>query len=136
MKSIGDRIKEERTSKGLSLDKLSKLSGVSKTYLAELEKEQKANPSAEVLVRIATALNVSLPYLIEGEKQEDISEKPIPKTLREFALEKNLTLSQIIQLMQTENLGIAHRGKRVEGDQLSKEAWEKLYNALHGQGLI
>lgn len=136
MTSIGERIKNERTSKGLSLDKLSKLSTVSKTYLSELENGLKANPSADVLVKIATALDVSLPYLLEGEAKDDIADKPIPKTLKEFALEKDLRLSDVIQLLETANLGLAHRGKKVEGEQISKDGWEKLYNTLHDQGLI
>ena len=136
MTTIGERIKEERTSRGLSLYKLSQLSNVSKTYLSEIESGKKANPSADVLLRIASALNVSLPYLIEGDKKDDLSNQPIPTTLKEAALEENWTFAQVLQLLETKNLAIAHRGKKVEKKQVPKEGWKKLFNTLKEQNLI
>jgi XRE family transcriptional regulator of biofilm formation len=137
MNNIGERIKEERTAKGLSLDKLSKQADVSKTYLSEIENNVKQNPSAEVLLRIAQALNVSLPYLLEGDaKKERIDDKPIPEPLKEAALELDLKFSQVLQLLETRNIALARRGKKVEGQTVSKEAWIKLYQTLKEQDLI
>lgn len=136
MNTIGERIQQQRKSKGLSLIKLSKLSGVSKTYLSEIESGQKSNPSADVLLKIATALGVSLPYLIQGDQNEDLEDQLVPKTLKEAAMEEDWKYSQVIQLLKTKNLALAHRGKKVEGEQITKEGWVKLFNTLKEEGLI
>lgn len=47
-----------RKQRGLSLDKVSELTGVSKAMLAQIEKA-KSNPSVSTLWKIATGLNVS-----------------------------------------------------------------------------
>ena len=136
MNSIGERIKEQRSNKGLSLDKLSKLSGVSKTYLSEIESGVKSNPSADVLLKIATALDVSLPYLLEGNKEDTQKNIPVPISLKEAAIEIDMKYSEVEQLQKHAGIALAHRGKKVEGNQISKDGWIKLYNTLKEQGLL
>ena len=52
-----NQIKKVREEKGLTLLKLSDLSGVSVGYLCHLEKGSRSNPSIEVMVNISEALN-------------------------------------------------------------------------------
>lgn len=61
----GSRIRELRIKSGLSLNKLSKQTGISKSYLSFLERGIKSNPSLEILNKIAEALNVDIDYLIK-----------------------------------------------------------------------
>lgn len=55
-----NQIKKVREEKGLTLLKLSDLSGVSVGYLCHLEKGSRSNPSIEVMGKIAEALNKTI----------------------------------------------------------------------------
>lgn len=55
-------LKEIRQEKGYSLDKLSKVTGISKSHLNYIEKNQK-EPTITILARIALALNVKVEEL-------------------------------------------------------------------------
>jgi transcriptional regulator with XRE-family HTH domain len=68
---IGANIRKKRTSQGLSLDALAKLTGLSKGYLSKLENSDKAPPVSTLIV-IAEALGVTLSELF-GEGSEKIS---------------------------------------------------------------
>ena len=57
--AVGTRLQELRKSQGLSLDDLSRRSGVSKSMLSEVERNR-SNPTIAVLWRLASALGISL----------------------------------------------------------------------------
>lgn len=57
---LGNYIKGVRTSKNMSLRELAKRSGVSHSYLSQLENGKTNNPSIEVSRKIAKGLNVPL----------------------------------------------------------------------------
>lgn len=58
------RIHDLRRQRGWSLDALSRASGVSRSMLSQIEREQ-ANPTLAVTVKIATALGMSVADLVE-----------------------------------------------------------------------
>ena len=66
---FGVRIKDLRTRKGLTLDQLAQETGSSKSYIWELENKNPPRPSAEKLSAIASALGVTVDYLIGSDKQ-------------------------------------------------------------------
>lgn len=57
---LGDNIKNIRINKKMGLNKTATLAGISGSYLSNIEKGIKENPSMDVLNKIATALNVSV----------------------------------------------------------------------------
>ncbi|WP_078428928.1 helix-turn-helix domain-containing protein [Alkalihalobacterium alkalinitrilicum] len=61
----GGNIRELRKKKGMSLDRLSELSGISKSYLSYIERGLQTNPSISVLEKLAQSLGVELVYLIK-----------------------------------------------------------------------
>jgi transcriptional regulator with XRE-family HTH domain len=63
VQQIGRRVKERRESSGLSLDHLSRLSGVSKAMLSQVERAR-ANPTVVVLLKIAAGLGCSVDELL------------------------------------------------------------------------
>lgn len=65
-KAIGDRIRKLRSDKTWSLDKLSDTTGLSKSYLSQIENCEK-NPPIGTLTKIAYGLGVDVVYLITGE---------------------------------------------------------------------
>lgn len=60
------KIKLIRKSKKIKQGELARNSGISQTYLCELENGRKTNPSTDVLIRIANALNVNIADLIDN----------------------------------------------------------------------
>jgi transcriptional regulator with XRE-family HTH domain len=58
-------IKQRRTQLGLSQRALAKQVGVSDAYIAQLETRERANPSLDVLEKLAKALKVSVAELVE-----------------------------------------------------------------------
>ena len=77
--SFGQKIRDLRKEKGLTLDQLAALSGSSKSYVWELENKDPPRPSAEKIAKIAEALGTTGDYLmgaqgIEGkETAEDLA---------------------------------------------------------------
>lgn len=51
-----NNLKEIRKSKGITIEKLSEISGVSMGYICHLEKGSRENPSKEIMEKIAMAL--------------------------------------------------------------------------------
>ncbi|KGX93355.1 transcriptional regulator [Pontibacillus halophilus JSM 076056 = DSM 19796] len=67
----GERIREIRHRKRMSLSELAALSGISKSYLSQIEREKQQNPSIQLLSKIAKALNVSIHDIIQLEKETE-----------------------------------------------------------------
>jgi len=55
-----NQVKRVREEKGITLVKLSEMSGVSVGYLCHLEKGSRKNPSIEIMEKISRALNKSI----------------------------------------------------------------------------
>lgn len=58
--NIGERIAYFRTSKGFSVNHLANRSGISQSYLREIEMGRYTNPSVDVLDVLCNALGISL----------------------------------------------------------------------------
>ena len=58
-----NKIKKYRELRGLTLKELAEKSGVSAGYLCHLEKGSRVNPSTEVMEKIASALDKTIPEL-------------------------------------------------------------------------
>jgi len=67
--SLGSRIRQTRTQKGITLQELSERSGLSKGFICQLEND-KASPSLQALDRISAALGVPVALLLisHGER--------------------------------------------------------------------
>ena len=64
---LGEKLRELRKQRGLTLDKLADLAGLSKSYLWELENRESQRPSAEKLTALADALGVAAAYFLEED---------------------------------------------------------------------
>ncbi|MBO9471792.1 helix-turn-helix transcriptional regulator [Endozoicomonas sp. G2_2] len=69
--SIGKKIRSRRNELEMSLDQLAKATGSSKGYLWELENREKANPSTDKLIKIASALRVTEEFLLDRSTEVD-----------------------------------------------------------------
>lgn len=68
-KAIGDRIHNLRIDRNWSLDKLADITGLSKSYLSQIENCEK-NPPIGTLTKIAYGLGVDVVFLITGENRK------------------------------------------------------------------
>ena len=86
-KAIGQRIRNYRTQRGLSQERLAELSGCHPTYIGQLERGEK-NATLESVEKVAAALNISLSRLFENLGKPDTSERNIPLECYELLLAK------------------------------------------------
>lgn len=94
--TLGGRISSSRIEKGLSLSRLADMAGISKGYLHELENDQAAKPSAEILYNIGIALDTTVGYLLGRrrnplEDREAADQIAIPESLERFAREDRIS---------------------------------------------
>lgn len=71
---LGERIREMRLKKGLTLEGLAGKVDSSKSYIWELENKNVARPSAEKLRLIAVALDTTTDYLLAAEGVSETGE--------------------------------------------------------------
>jgi transcriptional regulator with XRE-family HTH domain len=95
--TVGERIKEQRTQKKLTQTKLAMLVGLTYIQIGRYE-TGKSNPSADVLNRLAQALDTTTDFLMKGTEDEvvaaQLSDKELLKQFRQVeqlnAEDKNL----------------------------------------------
>jgi transcriptional regulator with XRE-family HTH domain len=78
--AFGKRLTAAREAKELTKEKLGKIVGVHHSQIGRYEKGE-ASPSAEVLKKMANALNVSTDYLMNGSTSDLAAENIQDKTL-------------------------------------------------------
>lgn len=67
MNEFGEKLRQIRKNKGLSIRKLSELSGVAHSYLSQVETGKRGIPKVDTLEKIATGLNIpSLDLLVQA----------------------------------------------------------------------
>lgn len=71
---LGERIRELRLKKGLTLEGLAEKVDSSKSYIWEIENKDVARPSAEKLRLIAIALDTTTDYLVAAEDVDAVGE--------------------------------------------------------------
>lgn len=70
---IGERVKQLRLEKKMSMSELAEKAGVAKSYLSSLERNLQTNPSIQFLEKISTVLGVPVDYFIQNHiDKEDL----------------------------------------------------------------
>ena len=87
-KAVGQRIRNYRTQKGLSQEKLAELSGCHPTYIGQLERGEK-NATLESIERITVALGITLSKLFDKLGGQEDDTKDIPLACYEFLSAKS-----------------------------------------------
>ena len=129
--TVGQRINYIRTEKGLTLDSLATLSGLSKSFLWEVEQDR-SGISGRRLLQVADALDASVEYLLRGGAVPKDYEQPsieVPRSLGELAEELGLTYGQTMMLLEIESSIVARRGNKFRRTK-SKDDWQSLYDAV------
>ena len=94
-------IKDIRKKKNITVYKLSKMTGIARTYLLELENNKKFNPSLATMYKIANALEVKIDDLFYTEFNLDELKQELNTRVEKYGLEakETMELSQIIDLL-------------------------------------
>ena len=90
MPELGQFLKEKRESSGLSLKRLSSITGISDSELLKIENGTRKKPGWEHLCKIAKALNLQIKDLFDFSEDELSREEVkamIDKTLEKFEKE-------------------------------------------------
>ena len=82
-RALGQRIRNYRTAKGFSQEKLAELSGCHPTYIGQIERGEK-NATIESIEKISMALSVSLSTLFEKLGAQEAQTDNIPLACYEF----------------------------------------------------
>ena len=77
---LGERVRELRRRRGLTLEELAELSGVSRAMISKLERGEK-NPTLVVAARLAEGLGVTLSRLAGMEEQHEVIVVPKEKRM-------------------------------------------------------
>lgn len=126
---IGDRTRGLRAERGMSRKDLSRHSGISERYLAQLESGQ-ANISVTLLWQIAEALNVDFPELLPSAEAPGIQLKPLLSFLERLTLEQQQAAYSLLRKTFTDApgpalgvalLGLRGGGKTTLGTRLAEE---------------
>ena len=125
---LGQKIRQLREEKGLSLNRLAEEASISKAYLSQLENDVSKQPSAEILLKIASALGVTIADLLDQPVRvyaEDFEDEDIPNVLREFINKRGKPLD--IQREDVRMLmNIRYRGNQPK----TIEDWEHILQTI------
>jgi len=111
---IGKRIKQLREDLDMSRENLAGQAGVTRQTVTKLEEDPAQNPKLDSLQRIASALEVSVAYLI-GEGY------PIPENLRRLALKNGVPYKDLDPLLR-----MNFEGK----ENVTEEEWKHLISSF------
>jgi len=126
---IGERTRGLRAERGMSRKDLSRHSGISERYLAQLEGGQ-ANISVTLLWQIAEALNVDFQELLPSGETPGIQLKPLVSFLERLSLEQQKAAYSLLRKTFTDApgpaqgvalLGLRGGGKSTLGQRLAEE---------------
>ncbi|TDL31818.1 XRE family transcriptional regulator [Jeotgalibacillus sp. S-D1] len=94
---IGENIIKLRKEKGLTLSELAEKAGVSKSYLSNIERNLKQNPSIQVMEKIAWVLRVDLNQLLEESAVFKTDDKELAYFIKEL-IDHDISKEQLREL--------------------------------------
>lgn len=94
-------IKKIRENKNLTIYKLSKLTGINRSYLTQLENNKKFNPTLNTLEKIASVLEVSIKQLFYSLDEIEPLRKEMYRRIDKYGINSKevLEVSQVIDLL-------------------------------------
>ena len=94
--NIGERIGYFRSLKGYTVNKLANLSGVSQSYLRDIELGKNTNPGLDVLDCLCTALDITLKDLFDDSLSSAIDSDPLIACIYKLSESKRKALLQLL----------------------------------------
>lgn len=101
---IGERIKYFRMQKGYSTNKLANESGISQSYLRDIELQNK-NPTVEIIYLICKTLGITLKQFFDDDTSDSISNDPLIQKIYQLSPEQRESLLAFLKtIMQKKPL--------------------------------
>jgi XRE family transcriptional regulator, master regulator for biofilm formation len=128
--SIGQKIKNLRTAKNLTLPQCADKAGISKGFLSQLENGETSNPSLDTLNKIASALDTTIATLLDKPSIKPIKIVPdeINPQLQEFIKESNSKGQEPLDEDVLQALyALQERGGK---SKKTKDDWSYLYETI------
>lgn len=127
---VGQRIRASRTAKGWTGQKLAETAQISPAYLSEVERGL-SEISSEKLMRIASALDVSVQSLLEGAlaAAQPGAGVMIPTALAEAAEQLHLSYRDTVRLLEGRSSLMARRSSGAEKEWGARE-WVEFHGKV------
>lgn len=102
---LGERVRELRRKKGLTLEALAERIGSSKSYIWEIENKDIARPSAEKLHQIAVTLDTTSEYLLATEEvtKEDATDQAFYRKYQRMNPKSKERLREMLNILDDED---------------------------------
>lgn len=98
---LGEKIRQLRKEKRLTLEKLAELTESSKSYIWELENKNMPRPSAEKIGRIAATLGVTPEFLLDTAEEnptQSVVDEAFYRKYRKLAPEVKAKVRSIVEV--------------------------------------
>jgi transcriptional regulator with XRE-family HTH domain len=119
--TFGERLRWLREQRKMSLDQLASKAEISRAYLWKLEKKPDANPSIDLVEKLAEGLGVAPAELLDDQTPNGESKQSIPQALQELRDRRGLKQQEVEDLAR-----IRFRGRRPT----TADDWELIYLQL------
>jgi transcriptional regulator with XRE-family HTH domain len=123
--TIGQRLREKRREKKLTLKQLAETTELSLTYLSDIERDR-ARPSMKTLARVAQGLEVSVTDLMRGvDEWGEATDQALPEGLKDLLDDEEWGPQLDEDWLRTLSR-VDYRGQRPA----TKQEWLELYLSL------
>lgn len=99
--NIGERIAYFRTAKGLTVNRLATLSGISQSYLRDIEIGKNHNPTIELLECLCETLGISLKDFFDTDSGATVSEDPLIREIYQLTPPQRDHLAAFLRSMRS-----------------------------------
>ncbi|KAB7672525.1 helix-turn-helix domain-containing protein [Bacillus sp. B1-b2] len=96
---IGDRVKQLRLEKRMSLSELADQAGVAKSYLSSLERNLQSNPSIQFLEKIAAVFHIPVDQLLHDQQNKDDLDSEWLKIVKE-AMDSGVSKNEFREFLE------------------------------------
>jgi XRE family transcriptional regulator of biofilm formation len=107
--SIGERIRDFRMKRGLSLTELASRAGVAKSYVSSVERGLQLNPSIQFLHKVSTVLGVNVETLINENTDSDEKMDTEWLDLAKEAMNSGISIEQFKEFLEFQKWQKMHK---------------------------
>ena len=100
--NIGDRIKFFRTHKGISVNKLANLAGISQSYLRDIELGKNNNIGVETLNYVCWALDITLKDFFSDD-DDSVFDTPLFQYILALSSQQRKSLESFLETITEKN---------------------------------
>lgn len=98
--NVGERITFFRSKKGLTVNRLATLSGISQSYLRDIEIGKNRNPTIELLECLCETLGISLKDFFDTDSIHNIQEDPLVQEIYQLTPAQRKSLEVFLKSMR------------------------------------